>query len=77
MGFSGKERLLRERSMRRFIHRRCAGFEDHEEVFSRILTRLNSLWVVAKYPFGGMGRNLSLHCSTMRVRFSRCLAPHI
>ena len=32
-------------------------------VFSRILTKLNSLWVAAVYPFVHKGRNMSVHYS--------------
>jgi acetyltransferase-like isoleucine patch superfamily enzyme len=48
--------------------------ENQEDLFSRLLTKLNSLWVVATYPFGGKGRNLSLHYAS---DISRCLAPYI
>jgi acetyltransferase-like isoleucine patch superfamily enzyme len=61
------------RSMHRSIHQTSAGFEDHEGFFSRILTKLYSLWVVATYPFAGKGRNLSLHYAS---EISRSLAPY-
>jgi acetyltransferase-like isoleucine patch superfamily enzyme len=61
------------RSMLRLIDQTSAGF-DHEGFFSRVLTKLNSLWVVATYPLGGKGCNLSLHHGS---EISRRLAPHI
>jgi acetyltransferase-like isoleucine patch superfamily enzyme len=51
-----------------------AGFEDHEGFFSRILTKLNSVWVSATYPFAGKGRDLSLHYAS---EISRSLATRI
>jgi acetyltransferase-like isoleucine patch superfamily enzyme len=60
--------------MLRPIHQTCAGLEDHEGLFSRVLTRLNSLWVAATYPFGGKGRNLSLHYAS---EISRSLATRM
>lgn len=62
------------RNMHRSIHETSAGFEDRDGFFSRVLTRLNSLWVVATYPFAGKGRDLSLHYAS---EISRLLAPHI
>lgn len=49
-------------------------FEDHERLFSRILTRLSSLWVTATYPFANKGRDLSFHHAS---EISRRLAPRI
>jgi acetyltransferase-like isoleucine patch superfamily enzyme len=46
---------------------------DHEGFFSRVLTRLNSLWAAGTYPFAGVGRNLSLHYAS---EISRSLAPY-
>jgi acetyltransferase-like isoleucine patch superfamily enzyme len=60
--------------MQRPIHQTFADFDDHEGVFSRVLTKLNSLWVTATYPFAGKGRNLSFHYAS---DISRCLAPYI
>ncbi len=48
--------------------------DDREEFFSRVLTKLNSLWVSATFPFAGKGRNLSLHYAS---DISRRLARHI
>jgi acetyltransferase-like isoleucine patch superfamily enzyme len=62
------------RSMLRPIHQESAGSEDHEGFFSRILTKLNSLWVATTYPFAGKGHHLSLHYAS---EISRFLAPHI
>jgi acetyltransferase-like isoleucine patch superfamily enzyme len=59
--------------MHRSVHQTSAGLEDHEGFFSRVLTKLNSLWVVATYPFAGKGLNLSLHYSS---EIPRSLAPH-
>jgi acetyltransferase-like isoleucine patch superfamily enzyme len=50
------------------------GSKDREGVFSRLLTKLNSLWVAATYPFAGKGANLSLHYAS---EISRSFAPHI
>lgn len=61
-------------NMHRSIHQTSAGIGDHEGLFSRVLTRLNSLWVVATYPFAGKGRDVSLHYAS---EISRLLAPHI
>jgi len=60
--------------MLRPIHQNCASFEDYEGVFSRALTKLNSFWVAATYPFEGKGRNLSLHYAS---EISRNLATRI
>jgi acetyltransferase-like isoleucine patch superfamily enzyme len=49
------------RTTPRSIHQTSNGLEDHEGLFSRVLTKLNSLWVVATYPFASAGCNLSLH----------------
>jgi len=49
-------------------------FEDQEGFFPRILTKLNSLWVSATYPFARKGRNMSLHYGS---DISRRLAPLI
>lgn len=56
------------------IHQASVGFADREGLFSRVLTKLNSLWVRATYPFAGKGRKLSLHYAS---EISRCLAPRI
>ena len=63
--------------MRRTIHpipQASVGFADQEGFFFRVLTKLNSLWVRATYPFAGKGRKLSLHYAS---EISRCLAPRI
>jgi acetyltransferase-like isoleucine patch superfamily enzyme len=51
-----------------------SGFEAHDHLFARVLTRLNSLWVTTTYPFAGRGSDLSLHYAS---EISRSLAPHI
>jgi acetyltransferase-like isoleucine patch superfamily enzyme len=63
--------------MRRTLHpipQASVGFADQEGFFFRVLTKLNSLWVRATYPFAGKGRKLSLHYAS---EISRCLAPRI
>jgi acetyltransferase-like isoleucine patch superfamily enzyme len=55
------------------IHQ-TSGFEDHEGPFSRILTKLNSFWVAATYPFAGKGQNVSFHYAS---EISRNLATRI
>jgi acetyltransferase-like isoleucine patch superfamily enzyme len=55
-------------------HQTAPSFEDHEGVVSGILTKLNSLWVTATYPFAGHGSDLSLHYAS---EISRSLAPQI
>ena len=62
------------KSMPRPIHETRSDSEDQEGFFSRILTKLNSLWVSATYPFARKGRNMSLHYGS---EISRCLAPRI
>lgn len=59
--------------MHRSIHQTFVDFKDHEGLFSRVLTKLNSLWVVATYPFAGKGHNLSFHYAS---EISRSLAPY-
>jgi acetyltransferase-like isoleucine patch superfamily enzyme len=59
--------------MLRSIHQ-TYGFEDHEGFLSRVLTKLNSVWVAATYPFAGKGRGLSLHYAS---EISRNLATRI
>jgi acetyltransferase-like isoleucine patch superfamily enzyme len=56
------------------LHQTRAGFEGHEAFLSRVLTRLNSIWVAATYPFAGTGRDLSLHYAS---EISRSLATRI
>jgi acetyltransferase-like isoleucine patch superfamily enzyme len=56
------------------IHHTPDGFQDHEGFFSRVLTRLNTFWVAATYPFAGKGRDVSLHYAS---EISRSLAPHL
>jgi acetyltransferase-like isoleucine patch superfamily enzyme len=62
------------RSMPQSIHQTGSDFEYPEGFFSRILTKLNSRWLVATYPFAGKGSNLSLHYAS---EISRRLAPYI
>ena len=38
-----------------------AGFEDPIWLIPRILTKLNSMWVRMCYPFGAIGRGVSIH----------------
>lgn len=61
------------RSMHRSIHQETIGFV-RESFFSRLLTKLNSVWLAATYPFAGAGRNLSLHYAS---EISRSLATRI
>jgi acetyltransferase-like isoleucine patch superfamily enzyme len=56
------------------VHPAFRSLEDHEGFFSRVLTKLHSLWVAATYQFSGKGYNLSLHYAS---EISRSLAPHI
>jgi acetyltransferase-like isoleucine patch superfamily enzyme len=56
------------------IRQASAGLDEHEGFFSRVLTKLNSLWVGSTYPLAGRGRNLSLHYTS---DIARRLAPHI
>jgi acetyltransferase-like isoleucine patch superfamily enzyme len=60
--------------MLRSLHQTRASLEDHEGFFLRVLTKLNSLWVAATYPFAGAGRNLSLHYAS---EISRRLATRM
>lgn len=62
------------KSMPRPIHETRSDSEDRDGFFSRILTKLNSLWVSATYPFARKGRNMSLHYGS---DISRRLAPLI
>ena len=50
-----KEETSQVRSMPSPTHQ-TSGYEDHEGFCSRVLTKLNSLWVAATYPFAGKGR---------------------
>jgi acetyltransferase-like isoleucine patch superfamily enzyme len=59
--------------MHRSIHQETIGFV-RESFFSRLLTKLNSVWLAATYPFAGAGRNLSLHYAS---EISRSLATRI
>jgi acetyltransferase-like isoleucine patch superfamily enzyme len=61
------------RRMLRSIHQ-TSGFEGDEGFFSRVLTKLNSVWVAATYPFAGKSRDLSLHYAS---EISRRLATRI
>lgn len=56
------------------MHQASVGSEDREFILSRLLTKLNTLWVASTYPFAGKGRKLSLHHA---CEISRCFAPHI
>ena len=60
--------------MTRPIHQASRSFDDHEGFCSRMLTKLNSLWVRLTYPFASCGRNLSLHYAS---EISRTLATRI
>lgn len=51
-----------------------ANLDDREGFFSRVLTKLNSLWVNATFPFAGKRRDLSLHYAS---DISRRSARHI
>ncbi len=51
-----------------------SDLDDREEFFSRVLTKLNSMWVSATYSFDAKPRNLSLHYAS---DVSRRLARHI
>jgi acetyltransferase-like isoleucine patch superfamily enzyme len=62
------------RSLPPSVHQTAPSFEDHQGFSARILTKLNSLWVTATYPFAGHGRRLSLHYAS---EISRRLAPQI
>jgi acetyltransferase-like isoleucine patch superfamily enzyme len=53
-------------------HRLYGGSEVRDGVLSRLLTKLNSLWVAAIYPFAEKGENLSLHYTS---EISRSFAP--
>jgi acetyltransferase-like isoleucine patch superfamily enzyme len=61
-----------EIKMTPLLHQGSVGLDHSEGFFSRVLTKLNSLWVSATYPFAG--RNLSLHYAS---DISRRLASHI
>jgi acetyltransferase-like isoleucine patch superfamily enzyme len=54
-------------------HASCSS-DDHEGFCSRMLTKLNSLWVRLTYPFASCGRNFSLHYAS---EISRTLATRI
>lgn len=62
------------RSLPQSVYQTAPSFEDHEGFFARILTKLNTFWVTATYPFAGHGHSLSLHYAS---EISRCLAPYI
>jgi acetyltransferase-like isoleucine patch superfamily enzyme len=58
--------------MLQFLHQTTTDGREH--LLSRLLTKLNSFWVAASYPFAGKGRNLSFHHAS---EISRLIAPHI
>jgi acetyltransferase-like isoleucine patch superfamily enzyme len=60
--------------MPEYIGKPLVRFEDPFNVVSRAITKLYSLWVSATYPFGSMGRNLSIHHTTI---LNRRTAPAI
>jgi acetyltransferase-like isoleucine patch superfamily enzyme len=60
-------------SMLQPIHQ-ASVVEERQDVFSRILTKLHSLWVTSTYPFAGKGRKISLHYAS---EISRTFAPLI
>jgi acetyltransferase-like isoleucine patch superfamily enzyme len=62
------------KSMPRPIHETRSDSEDQDGFFARVLTKLNSLWVSATYPFARKGRNMSLHYGS---EISRRLSPRI
>jgi acetyltransferase-like isoleucine patch superfamily enzyme len=43
------------------FHQGSVNLDHSERFISRVLTKLNSLWTSATFPFAGKGRNLSLH----------------
>jgi acetyltransferase-like isoleucine patch superfamily enzyme len=51
-----------------------ASFEDPLSLISRAATKLNSLWLVATYPFASVGSGLSAHYSS---ELRRSVAPFI
>jgi acetyltransferase-like isoleucine patch superfamily enzyme len=51
-----------------------ARFEDPLNNFSKVITKLYSLWVGATYPFESLGSNLQMHFTTV---LSRRVAPGI
>lgn len=61
-------------SMVQFAELTSAPVESREGLFSRLLTRLNTLWMKATYPFAGTGRGLRLHYQS---EISRQLTPSI
>ncbi|HEX8814387.1 MAG TPA: acyltransferase [Terriglobales bacterium] len=48
--------------------------DAREGLFSRALSKLNTIWVSSTYPFARKGRNLSLHYAS---EISRLLASHV
>jgi acetyltransferase-like isoleucine patch superfamily enzyme len=51
-----------------------ARFDDPLNFFPRLMTKLFSLWVGATYPFASVGRDLSVHYTTI---LNRRMAPAI
>lgn len=51
-----------------------ARFDDPLNFVSRLMTKLFSLWIGATYPFASVGRDLSVHYTTI---LSRRMAPAI
>lgn len=56
------------------FHQGSVNIDHSERFISRVLTKLNSLWVSATFPFAGRGRSLSLHYAS---DISRRLAARI
>ena len=48
--------------------------DDPPTLFSRIMTKLYTLWACATYPFAATGRNLSLHYAS---EISRCVVTRM
>ena len=48
--------------------------DEREGFLSRVLTKLNSLWVRATYPFAGLGRGVEFHYASEIARY---LAPRL
>jgi acetyltransferase-like isoleucine patch superfamily enzyme len=65
---------MAEIKMTPLLHPASVNLDHSEGFFCRVLTKLNSWWVSATFPFAGRGRNLSLHYAS---DISRRLSPHI
>jgi acetyltransferase-like isoleucine patch superfamily enzyme len=49
-------------------------FEDPLALFPRIMVKLYSVWISTTYPFASVGRNLSIHYTSL---LTRSIAPRI